>query len=410
MNKNSNHPSFSLIRIFESPICAGVAAFLIYALFATQAGPIWQKTPFAYFNYLADAFLHGQLHLRLEPALVRDLAFYSGNYYLYWPPFPAVLLMPFIALFGVNFSDVLFTLVFAAVNVSLVAHFLRLLSAKEIAPTKPWQRSLLTIFFAFGTVHLILARWGLVWFTSQIIAFLCGLLVYIIVIRYKGFAAFFFSGLLLSFAMLTRNHLVFLGIWPVYYLFEQHKTEGGKKLTGYFSIFTLPIFVALSLYMAYNWQRFGSYFEIGISYQDLGPFFQADLETYGTFRLRYVATNFYYNFIYYPFPLTEETLMGGSLFLLSPVFAAAFWGFRSIQSKVSKWILGFTILATLIPIMLNIGTGWATFGPRYTLDFVPPLLMLTAAGITRFTRRVFIILTAVSVTHYLIGALLIWFY
>src|SRR3990172_9105134 len=198
MKQKSGRFSFSPIQLFESPIIAGIAAFLVYALFATQAGPIWQTTPLAYFNYLADAFLHGQFHLRLVPALVNDLAFYHGNYYLYWPPFPAVLLMPFVALYGVQFSDVFFTLCLAAENVALAAYFLRLLSAKGIVSTQPWQRFLLTIFFAFGTVHLILARWGLVWFTSQIIAFLCGLLVYIIVIRYKGAAAFFFSGLLLS--------------------------------------------------------------------------------------------------------------------------------------------------------------------------------------------------------------------
>ena len=408
--KKSDSFSFSQIQFLGAPISAGIAAFLVYTLFAMQSGPIWQTTHLAYFNYLADAFLHGQLHLRLIPTNVLDLALYKGSYYLYWPPFPAILLMPFIFLFGVDFSDVIFTLVLASINVGLVAYFLRLLSIKEIVPTQPWQRFLLTIFFAFGTVHLILARWGLVWFTSQVIAFLCGILVYIIVLRYKGASAFFFSGLLLSFAMLTRNHLIFLGIWPAYYLFEQHKTETRKRLISYFSLFLLPIIIALSLYMAYNWQRFGSVFEIGISYQDLGPFFQSDFETYGTFSLHYFLTNFYYNFIYYPFPLTQEALMGGSMFLLSPVFIAAFWGFKPIRSKASKWILGLTILATLIPIMLNIGTGWATFGPRYTLDFAPPLLMLTAAGVTRIPKRIFIILTAVSVTHYILGALLVLFY
>lgn len=408
MKQKSGHLSPTLL--FESPIIAGLVAFLVYALFAMQAGPIWQTTPLAYFNYLADAFLHGQLYLRLIPDLVHDLAFYHGNYYLYWPPFPAVLLMPFIALYGVQFSDVFFTLCLAAINVGLVAYFLRLLSDKGIVSTEPWHRFLLTIFFAFGTVHLILARWGLVWFTSQIIAFLCGLLVYIIVIRYKGASAFFFSGLLLSFALLTRNHLIFLGIWPAHYLFEQHKTEGKKRLAGYYFLFALPILIALLLYMAYNWQRFGSIFEIGISYQDLGPYFQADFNTYGTFSLHYVPTNFYYNFIYYPFPLSEETLLGGSLFLLSPVFVSAFWGFTGERSTASNWALGATILATLIPIMINIGTGWSTFGPRYTLDFAPPLLILTAAGIRRFPKRIFIILTAISVIHYMIGALRIWFY
>ena len=410
MKKISYRFSFSPLQIFESPISAGIAAFLVYAFFAAQFGSIWRTTHLAYFNYLADAFLHGQVYLRRIPNYVPDLALYKGNYYLYWPPFPAILLMPLVALFGVKISDVFFTLVLAAINVGLVAYFLKILSAKEIAPTKPWQRFLLVVFFAFGTVHFILAHWGLVWFTSQIIAFLCGLLVYIIVIRYRESRAFFFSGLLLALAMLTRNHLIFLGIWPAYYLLEQHKSSGWKTLARYYSLFLSPILIALLLYAAYNWQRFGNIFEIGITYQDLGPFFQADFEKYGAFSTHYLPTNFYYNFIFYPFPLTEETLMGGSLFLLSPVFVAAFFGLASSKFKTSNQILGLTILATLIPILLNIGTGWATFGPRYTLDFTPPLLMLTAMGIVRFSKRTFFILTVVSVAQYLIGSLLVWFY
>lgn len=410
MELKSYRVSFSPIQLFETPIFAGITSFLVYASFALQAGPIWQTTKLAYFNYLADAFLHGQFHLRLLPPVVHDLAFFNGNYYLYWPPFPAVLLMPFVALFGVQFSDVFFTLILAAVNVALVAYFLRLLSIREIVSTQPWQRFLLVVFFAFGTVHLILARWGLVWFTSQIIAFLCGLLVYIIAIRYRGAAAFFFSGLFLSFAMLTRNHLIFLGIWPAYYLFERHKSASIKTIIGYFALLGTPVLIASALYMGYNWQRFGNIFEIGISYQDLGPFFQNDFDTFGTFSLHYVPVNFYYNFIYYPFPPTEETLMGGSLFLLSPVFFSVFWGLKSNSNKVADWILGITVLATLIPILINIGTGWATFGPRYTLDLAPPLLIWTARGVQIFSKRLLIILTAISIAHYCIGALLIWFY
>ena len=404
--------SFSPIQIFESPVWAGIAAFLIYALVATRSGPIWQNSGAAYFNYLADAFLHGQSYLRVTPSLTLDLAINNGNYYLYWPPFPAVLLMPFVALFGINFSDVLFTLALAGLNVGLVAYFLRLLSDKEIAPTQPWQRFLLVILFSFGSVHFILARWGIAWFTSQIVAFLCGLLIYIIVLRYKGTKAFFFSGLFLSLAMMSRSHLIFLGIWPAYYLFKKHRELGYKKLIGAYAVFVTPILVALIVYAGYNWERFGSFFDLGIgtSYRNLGPFLQGDFEKYGHFSIHYIPTNIYYNFIFYPFPLSNETLMGGSLFLLSPVYIAAFWGFKSSQPKASNWVLGITILAVLIPILVNIGTGWATFGPRYTLDFTPPLLMLTAVGISRFHRRLLVILTAISVTHYLIGALMVLFY
>ncbi|GAB4416044.1 MAG: hypothetical protein Kow002_01590 [Anaerolineales bacterium] len=174
----------------------------------------------------------------------------------------------------------------------------------------------------------------------------------------------------------------------------------------------IPILAALIIFAGYNQIRFGSFFDLGIgaSYRNLGPFLQNDFEKYGHFSLHYIPINFYYNFIFYPFPLSDETLMGGSLFLLSPVYIAAFWGIKPLQQRISSWALGITILAVLTPILLNIGTGWATFGPRYTLDFTPALLLFTAAGIPYFHRRVVLILTAISVTHYLIGALMVLFY
>jgi hypothetical protein len=50
------------------------------------------------------------------------------------------------------------------------------------------------------------------------------------------------------------------------------------------------------------------------------------------------------------------------------------------------------------------GTGWRQFGPRYTLDFTVPLLLLTAQGIRRWPLWVLGLHTLITVLHYLIGA------
>jgi hypothetical protein len=390
-------------NLFDSPVFFALLAFGVYSLFSLLRGPIWRVTEYAFFNYLANAFLHGQAALRLLPVNVHDLAVYNGQYFLYWPPFPALLLMPFVAVFGVQFSDVLFTLVLASANVGLVAYFLQKLDEKKIAPLSRYHRGLLTLFFAFGTVHLLIAPFGRVWFTSQVIAFMCSLLAYLAVICLQGRKAFFYSGLALACAMLTRNHLIFLGIWPAYYLVTQYKNLGWKKLAIYSLYFMIPILFGLLFYFAYNHIRFGSIFEIGTSFQDLGPFFQADYEKYGIFNLRYIPINFYYNFIYYPIPFTNNSLLGGSLFLLSPVFFAALTALYTARPRLSTFFLGLTILVVLTPILVNIGTGWITFGPRYTFDFAPPLLLLTALGCRNWSPRWLILLTVISVVHYVIG-------
>ncbi|MBI5954703.1 MAG: hypothetical protein HY865_23850 [Chloroflexi bacterium] len=374
-------------------------------MFSLLRGPIWRVTEYAFFNYLADAFLHGQIALRLLPSNLHDLVLHQGQYYLYWPPFPALLFMPFIAIFGVQFSDVFFTLILASINVGLVRYFLRKLDEKNIAPLPPYQQGLLTLFFAFGTVHLLVAPFGRVWFTSQVVAFLCSILAYLAAICLRGRKAFLFSGAALACAMLTRSHLILLGIWIAYYLVAEYKHLGWRKLALYGLNFIVPILLGLLVYFSYNHVRFGNIFEVGTSYQDLGPFFQADFEKYGVFNLHYIPINFYYNFIYYPLPFSEESLLGGSLFLLSPVFLAALTALYSARPRVSVFFLGLTIAGALIPILVVIGTGWITFGPRYTLDFTPPLLLLTALGLRNWSSRWLTLLAIISILHYTIGVI-----
>jgi hypothetical protein len=401
--RNNNILLKFINTLFETPISTGILAFIVYALVAAQRGSITGISNSPYFNYLADAFLHGQLSLRLIPANLHDIAFYNGQYFMYWPPFPAMLLMPFIALFGAGFSDVFFTLLIGALNVALVAYTFRLVDKQNIIPMDAERRGILTIFFAFGTVHLFLSSLGIVWFTSQVIAFLCSILAFIAAIRLKGYPAFFFTGLAIACAMLTRNHLIFIGIWPAYYLFNSHKHEGWRKMILYLAAAALPIIAGLLFSGAYNYFRFANIFETGVTYQDLGTFYDSDFKKYGLLNIHYFSTDFYYNFIHYPFPKSKESLMGGSLFLLSPLFFAAFWALCSSNFRVTSMVLWITTAAVAIPILLNIGTGWQTFGPRYSLDFTMPLLLLTAIGFRNWPKWLILILTGISIAQYIIG-------
>ena len=393
------------IALFASPVSAGIFSFCIYAICAAQRGPITGISSSPYFNYLADAFIHGQLSLRIIPPNLHDLALFNGHYYMYWPPFPAILLMPFIAVVGVGFSDVFFTLVIGALNVALLAYIFRLFDKQDLIPLDADQRGLLTIFFAFGTVHLFLSSLGIVWFTSQVIAFLCSIMAFLAAIRLKGYPAFFFTGLALACATLTRNHLIFLGIWPAWFLIQAHRSASTKKIISYLLVAALPILVGVFLNFLYNYLRFGSMLEYGLTYQYFGDFFGPDFLKYGHFNIHYVITNFYYNFIYYPFPTSDTALMGGSLFLLSPLFFASFWALSIPKFRNSVIVLSLTVITVTIPILLNIGTGWKTFGPRYTLDVTMPLLLLTAIGFRKWPKWLILLLIMISIIQYFIGVL-----
>jgi hypothetical protein len=395
------------LELAERPALAALLALAVYLLLAWRQGSLLRRSTFAYFNYLADAFVHGQLHLRLVPEVALDLSQFEGRYYLYWPPLPAALLTPFVALFGVGFSDVLFTVAVAAVNVAVVALVLRQACRRGVVDLSPAQRGLLVLVFAFGTVHITLAPYASVWATGQLVGFLMVALGYLAALSLRGPAAFALAGLAFACAMLTRNHLILAGLWPAYYLLRTHRDACWGALARWSLAGALPVVVGLGLFAGYNWLRFGSVFDNGLAYHQMDDRFRAEYERYGAFNVHYLPTNLFYQYLAYPLPPRETTFFGGSLFLLTPVFFAAAWAFGAARERTSALVLLATILLVATPILLLMGTGWTQFGPRYTLDFTVPLLLLTALGLRRWPLWLAALLGAASAAQYLAGTLLL---
>ncbi len=399
---------FSFVNRVPLAVWMALLAFAIYFGLAFYRGTPWSISGTPYFNYLADAFLHGKLHLIVLPPSVYDLSHYNGYYFLYWPPFPAVLLMPLVLIFGLHISDVFLTILISSLNVGIVAAVLKAGDEAGLFHLSGGMQVLLSLFFGFGTVQLTLAPNGRVWFYAQDVGFLCVALAYLIALKLKGWKAFLLAGVCMACALATRNQLVFAGIWPAWYLLKQHWSLDRKKLAAYISIGLLfPLLAGLFL-IYYNVQRFGNPLEFGITYQNMGEVFVPTFLKYGAFNLYYVPINFYYQYIYYPFlGNIKNFFMGGSLFLLSPLFFAIFpavWWFRK---NVSTWMLVLSILLVSIPILLLMGTGWVQFGPRYTLDFTMPLLLLTAMGLQRWNWKLILVCFIISCTHYFIGYFLL---
>lgn len=391
--------------LLEKPSYAFLFAFVTYFLLSFVGGSPFRVRDTAYFNYLADAFLHGQLYLRLQPMNLHDLSFFNGHYYLYWPPMAAVVLMPFVAVFGVNFSDVFFNLLLASANIAIVAALLRVVDREGIIRIDSERRSILIIFFALGTVHIVIALFGKVWFTAQLLGFLLVGLAYLSAIELKGKTSFWVTGLLMACAMVTRNHLIFTGIWPAYYLLKKNWNDRpGVYLNVIYAL--LPVMAIGLLFLSYNFARFGSPFELGLKYHNMSSFFVDDYRKYGAFNLYYLPINFYYQYVYYPLPINAESLQGGSLFLLSPIFFYAFKGIARGYRNPDVWMWLLSILGTSVPILLLMGTGWVQYGPRYTLDFTIPLLLLTAHGIEMASKRLLTWLTVLSIIQYIPGIVL----
>lgn len=206
--------------------------------------------------------------------------------------------MPFIAVFGIQFNDVFFTVLIASLNVGLIAKLLRTACHVDFLHLSKQKRAILVFFFAFGTVHFTLAPYGKVWMTGQLVGFTCVLLSYLAAFSLKGNRAWFFTGLTLAGAMLTRNTMVFSGIFPFVYLFSQQKYWKNTRLLHNIASGTIPLIISLVLYLLYNYVRFSNPFNMGVDYHNMSVFFHADYEVYGLFNIHYLPINVYYQYFF----------------------------------------------------------------------------------------------------------------
>ncbi|HXG30859.1 MAG TPA: hypothetical protein VNK81_04375, partial [Thermodesulfobacteriota bacterium] len=139
-----------------------LVSFLIY--YATTEG---HPTPYNSFVRLADALLHGRLHLK-ENITWLELVHIDGKYYIVPPPMPAVLLLPFVAIFGLSINQTTASVLLGSLNVSLA--FLVVGEMTRNLGMRFWA----TVMFGFGTIHWWVATAGGVWTFSQVtsVAFL----------------------------------------------------------------------------------------------------------------------------------------------------------------------------------------------------------------------------------------------
>ena len=131
-----------------------------------------------HFVWQAAALLEGHAAIRYH---VEDAAGLNGNAYfqdvlpiatsdgvprglLPFPPLPALLLMPFVAVWGLATDDQLLFTVLAAVDVGLAWWMLGRL------PVGPAVRLGATVFFAFGTVFWYTAQQSTTWFQAHVVA------------------------------------------------------------------------------------------------------------------------------------------------------------------------------------------------------------------------------------------------
>lgn len=339
-----------------------------------------------YFRLYADALLNGRLDL-VNLNNVHDLVFYKQKYYIYWPPVPALIYMPIVAIFGTNLPDALINSLFGMVNVWLVMKICSAFNKKYSLSLTGYHIACFGLFWGLGTVHFYMSKDGSVWLVSQIMAqtFLLASILILISLKHST-STFLFSGIFFALAVYTRNHLIFSIFLIVGLSLPGNDFRNIKPIIKRGMIFILPFLVFSFLNCWYNYARFGDIFENGIRYHLMDPYFVEKYKQYGFMSWHYLPHNFYTEVLRmpsidstFPFIVKEPEGFGfiwGSPFflLLMPVLFLKAGNFEKKVKDIPeiRFIKTGNIISLFsiaLIIFLIMGTGWVQFCARYTLDF-----------------------------------------
>ncbi|MDY0059777.1 MAG: hypothetical protein RBU45_08215 [Myxococcota bacterium] len=439
---------------WRQALVLGLLALVVYGLVAGER--LLRPSTDPHFILQAEAFLAGQLELTRPPPHANDWASYQeltlvggetlrGVYrtsgrggqhrrfqtldgrllllepgqvqrtrtrtFVSFPSFPAVLMLPFVAVLGPRFSDVAFTVVLAALNVALLFLLLELLVVRGYSGRTRRENLLLAGLFAFGTVHFWCAVLGQVWFTALILGVTLSTLYLLAALDARHPLL---AGLCLGLGMATRTPLAFAS---AFFLLQLWRPAGVWQLRRWrawvrpLALFAAPILVIGLLLVAMNLARFGQPFEFGHTYLAGGTI--PRIRTHGLFGWHFLGQNLAAALLLLPVfslasPYVQLSRHGMSLLLSTPPLLLLATPRRWLLAAPPARGLGVALLVALggvvLPLLFYQNTGHIQYGYRFSLDFTPLLWGLLA--LRRFrTGRLFGALAVLAVVVNLFGAL-----
>jgi hypothetical protein len=391
-----------------------------YLLFAAQS-TLTEHTPFNHFALQAEAWLDGRLDLGGEPpayALGNDFSRFRGKWFVPFPPFPAVLLLPLVAFAGSAESVADGRLFLLLAGVAPAALFLALEKLRRNGRSERTERDdvILALLFAFGSVYFFSAEQGTVWYAAHVVGAALAALYLLVALEAERPLL---AGLLLGLGFATRTPLLFAA--PLFLLesFRLRHPDGlsalarpGQALRTLehraflrdLALFSLPIAAVLAATFVHNQLRFGDPFEVGYRYLEVG--WRARIEKWGLFHYHYLPRNL--GVVLTSLPFWGDELHpprvnghGLALWLTTPAYL---WLLRPKRTPAPHLALAVTALLVALPTLFYQNTGWIQFGYRFSNDYAVFLFALLALGGRRF-GMVFYGLALISVIVNAFGAL-----
>ncbi|HZY59820.1 MAG TPA: hypothetical protein VFE56_08660 [Candidatus Binataceae bacterium] len=359
-----------------------LAVFALFLAFysVTRGG----ETPFVEHVHQANAFLHG--HSWVEPAGPFEGVTFKGHFNLLHPPLSAIVLMPFVAIWGLATDQQAVSIVIGALNVALAWRLVGLLGLGTSA--RLWMAA----FFGWGTIMWYEAQLGAVWGFCLVLSVaptLCALN------EVFGDARPLVVGAFAALAALARYDLVL--VWPVYAALLMVR---GRKLREL--LWMAPGFAgAAVVYGVFNETRYGTFVDMGMRlwYQYDGAGLKSHPDIPGPFSVRYLPANLYTVLFMGPgfdekFPYVHPLGNGQALMLTSPAFLLA------LKPSLWKPVTALMWLATLVGMAAALSVyanGFIQFGARYWIQVYPFLLVLVALGVGKRTDQITKILIISSI-------------
>ncbi|MBX7115237.1 MAG: hypothetical protein K1X64_12990 [Myxococcaceae bacterium] len=385
-----------------------IASFVVLASFSSQR--FLRQSGAPHFVYQAKSWLDGHLDIPVRPtgpngqpdiedwACVREvngvktrcegMVQPTDKWYSSFPWFPAVVMMPFVAIHGFQFNDTSFGVIVGALAIALFYSLLRKVTQEEGLERTPGDNTVLALVLAFGSVFFYCAIRGEVWFSAEVM----GVALTCLYARnaYQAQRPYL-AGLFFSMAVLTRTPLLFTG---VFFVMEAVCPTVGQRLAdvqaflktpgpavrklGQFAAAAAPLAIVAALY---NQLRFGSVTEFGHRFF-YNNRVNLDIDTHGLFSVHYLWRNLDAAFLKLPTfagnpPRLGYDVYGLSLLLTFPLLLLIFWPRHKQRLLVPVWL---TIAACALPGLLYQNTGANQFGFRFSLDYTPWMLLAFAAG------------------------------
>jgi len=345
-------------------------AFLVF--YSVTAGS--DVSPFN--AHVRQAFALNHRHTYIDaPNYIEHAQIGPFSYQLH-PILPALLLMPFTAIWGMDTNQTIFSIVFGALDVALAW---RLLGRFRLTVN---ARAWLTIFFGAGTIVWYETIHGTSWGVSMVVAIAMTLFALDETFdKSRPLVVGSFAAL----AALARYDLAF--VWPIYLALLFLRRRSIRDLMW----FIPGCAVVAVVYVTFNEIRYQSPF-------DRGVFIFADPGSH-LFGLEHFPGNFYTLFFMSThldgtFPYIHPSFGGQALILTSPAFILALRpSFRRIQTA----LIGLATIIAMTPSLFYFTNGFSQYGTRHYLHAFPFMLLLMAFGVHRRADQLTRILIVLSI-------------